>query len=197
MIFSRATDYRYLEVHTLLLMGSIFLRFAVIYELFQDLSRTYPVLARFSEIVFRGLVVMLLLISAGLIASSWPGNTQGLSLFTTFVLDRGVNLLQLGLLLGLFGIAKFFSVAWHKHTFGMTLGLAVYLGVQLIVTAVQLEWGYRRVFDYVTMAAFHASVLLWLLYILLPEPKTMLTAIPEHANTAEWNGELAKLAQPK
>jgi hypothetical protein len=197
MIFASISDYRFLEGHTLLLAGSIFLRFGVIYELFQNLSKTYPVLARFSKTVFRSLIVIFLLISVGLIASSWPGTMHGLNLFTTFVLDRGVNMLQLGLLLGLFGIAKSFGLSWRKHVFGITLGLAIYLGVQLIATAVQSEWGYLRAFDYITMAAFHVSVVIWLFYVLIPEPKTMLAVIPEHSEMADWNNELEKLVQPK
>jgi hypothetical protein len=191
------SDYQYLKWHTALLAGSIFLRFGVIYELFQNLSKTYSSLARFSKIVFRSLLVVLLLISVGLVASSWPGNARELNLFTTFVLDRAVNLLHLGMLLGLFGIGKFFGLSRRKHVFGITLGFALYLSVQLMATAIQAEWGYFRIFDYITMIAFHASALIWLLYVLIPEAKPTVTSIDEHGDVTAWNRELTKLLQPK
>lgn len=187
----------YLNLTTVLLTGSVFLRFGVIYELFRDLASTYTSLARFSRFAFRSLVAIHLLIAVGLVAFSWPGNLHEMTLFKTFVLDRAANLLQLGLLLGLFGIANFFGLSWRKHVFGIILGLALYLSVQLMVTAVQAEWGYYKVFDYITMATFHASVLVWLLYVLLPESQTALTSVPDAADVAAWNREVERLLHSK
>jgi hypothetical protein len=187
----------YLSVTTFLLAGSVFLRFGVIYELFRDLAKTYTSLARFSRFAFRSLLAIFLLIAVGLVAFSWPGNLHELTMFKTFVLDRAVNLLQLGLLLGLFGIAKFFGLSWRKHVFGITLGFAIYLSVQLMATAIQAEWGYFKIFDYITMTTFHASVLVWLLYVLLPEPQTALTSVPDAADVTAWNREVERLLQPK
>jgi hypothetical protein len=187
----------YLSLTTLLLAGSVFLRFGVIYELFRDLAKTYTSLARFSRFAFRSLMAILLLIAVGLVAFSWPGNLHELNLFKTFVLDRAVNLLQLGMLLGLFGIAKFFGLSWRKHVFGITLGFAIYLSVQLMATAIQAEWGYFKVFDYITMATFHASVLVWLLYVLVPEPQTALTSVPDSAEVTAWNREVERLLHSK
>jgi hypothetical protein len=193
-IFSKAVSFdQYWFLYDGLLCGSVLLRFGVIYELFSNLSTEYPSLRRFSKVLFRGLLVVLLFIALGLVAFSWPGNPHILNRFITFVLDRAVNLLQLGLLLGLFGIAKFFGLSWRRHIFGITLGLAMYLSVQLIATAVQAEWGFLKIFDYLTMATYHVSVLVWLLYVLIPEPKPALTSLPEHADVSEWNTELAKL----
>jgi len=187
----------YLSLSTFLLAGSVFLRFGVIYELFRDLAKSYTSLARFSRLAFRGLLAIFLLIAVGLVAFAWPGNLHEMTMFKTFVLDRAVNLLQLGLLLGLFGIAKFFGLSWRKHVFGITLGLAMYLSVQLMATAVQAKWGYLKVFDYLTMATFHASALVWLLYVLLPEPQTALKSVPDAADVAAWNREVERLLQPK
>lgn len=191
------SDDRYWRTSAVLLAGSVFLRFAVIYELFSNLSKTYPSLDRFCKFLFRGLTVVLLFIAIGLVASAWPSNVHDLSRFITYVLDRAVNVLQLGLLLGLFGIAKFFGLSWRKHVFGITLGFAMYLSVQLMATAVQAEWGYLKIFDYITMATFHASVLVWLLYVLLPEPQTALTSVPDAADVTAWNREVERLLQPK
>jgi hypothetical protein len=142
-------------------------------------------------------MAIFLLIAVGLLAFSWPGNLREMTLFKTFVLDRAVNLLQLGMLMGLFGIAKFFGLSWRKHVFGITLGLAIYLSVQLMATAVQSEWGYLKIFDYITMATFHASVLVWLFYVLVPEPQTALTSVPDAADVTAWNREVERLLQPK
>lgn len=188
---------KYVSQTAFLLAGSVFLRFGVIYELFRDLAKTYTSLARFSRLVFRSLLVIFLLIAVGLVAFSWPGNLHEMTMFKTFVLDRAVNLLQLGLLLGLFGIAKFFGLSWRKHVFGITLGFAIYLSVQLMATAIQAEWGYYKVFDYITMATFHASVLVWLLYVLLPESQTALTSVPNAADVAAWNREVERLLHSK
>jgi hypothetical protein len=139
------------------------------------------------------MVTIFLFIALSLVAFSWPGNLNIFNRFITYVLDRGVNLLQLALLLTLFGIAKFFGLSWRKYVFGITLGFAIYLSVQLIATAVEAQWGYMKVFDYLTMAAFHVSVVVWLLYVLVPEQKPILTSVLEHADMKEWTSELEKL----
>jgi len=197
ILSSSVSDARYSRTAAVLLAGSVCLRFAVIYELFSNLSKTYPSLERFCKFLFRGLTVVLLFIAIGLVASAWPGNVHELSRFITFVLDRAVNVLQVGLLLGLFGIAKFFGLSWRKHVFGITLGFAMYLSVQLMATAVQAEWGYLKVCDYITMATYHATVLVWLLYVLVPESQTALTSVPDSADVAAWNREVERLLQPK
>jgi hypothetical protein len=187
----------YWKLYAVLLAGSVFLRFGVIYELFRNLSKTYPSLGRFNRFLFRALTAVLLFIAIGLIASAWPGDVHQLTRFIANVLDRGVNILQLGLLLGLFGIAKFFRLSWRKHVFGITLGFAMYLSVQLMATAIQAEWGDYKIFDYITMATFHVTVLVWLFYVLLPERQTALTSVPDSADVTAWNREVERLLQSK
>lgn len=194
LVFSKSiTADQYWRRYIVFLVGSVCLRFGVIYELFSNLSQTYPSLEKFTRYLFRAMVTIFLFIALSLAAFSWPASFSILNRFITYVLDRGVNLLQLALLLTLFGIAKFFGLSWRKHVFGITLGFAIYLSVQLIATAVEAQWGYMKIFDYLTMAAFHVSVVIWLLYVLVPEQKPPLTSIPGHADVEEWNSELEKL----
>jgi hypothetical protein len=194
---------RYWRLNAILTVGSVFFRFGVIYELYSHLSKNYPSLEKFCKFLFRGLSAVLLFISVALVALVWPGHTHELTRFVTYILDRAVNMLQLGLLFGLFGIAKFFGVHWRKHIFGITFGFALYLSVQLIATAVQAQWGYLNIFDYITMAAYHVSVVVWLVYLLVPEEATdhtigpKLQAMPEHADIAAWNNELERLLHNK
>lgn len=197
-IFSKAISHnQYQFFYEFELLGSIVLRFGVIYELFANLSRSYVSLEKFCRFLFRALVVFLLFVSVVLVALSIPGHAIALNMFMTFVLDRAVNLLQLGLLLGLFGIANFFGLTWRKHIFGITLGFAIYLSIQLVSTAIQLEWGFVDIFDYITMATFHAVGILWLFYILRPEPKPPTIAMAEQGEVTAWNEELTKLLQTK
>lgn len=194
LVFSKSiTTDQYWRRYIVFLVGSVCLRFGVIYELFSNLSKTYPSLGKFTRYLFRAMVTIFLFIALSLVAFSWPGNLNIFNRFITYVLDRGVNLLQLALLLTLFGIAKFFGLSWRKYVFGITLGFAIYLSVQLIATAVEAQWGYMKVFDYLTMAAFHVSVVVWLLYVLVPEQKPILTSVLEHADMKEWTSELEKL----
>lgn len=202
--FSNSVTERQYEIfYALGLAGSGFVRFGVIYELYVHLSKTYPSLEKFCKFLFRGLVLVLLFISIGLVASVWPGNTHALTMFVTYILDRAVNVLQVGLLLGLFGIAKFFGLSWRKHVFGITLGFAIYLSVQLITTAVQVQLGHVLLCDYITMVAYHVSVLIWLYYVLVREKSTdqtlgpKLQAMPEHADIVAWNSELERLLDHK
>ena len=204
LIFSRSVAEPQYEIFSaIVLAGSGFVRFGVIYELYSHLSKTYPSLEKFCKFLFRGLTAVLLFISVTLVALVWPGRTHELTRFITYVLDRGVNILQVGLILGLFGIAKFFSLSWRKHVLGITLGFGFYLSVELITTAVQAQWGFVHFLDYVTMAAYHVSVVIWLYYMWAREESAghelgpSLTTIPKHADIDAWNSELEKLLNSK
>jgi hypothetical protein len=197
MVSSSVSDHQFFKVYAFLLAGSGCVRFGVIHELFRNLSQTYSSLARFSRFGFRSLVGVLLLIGVGLVAFFWPENVVELSGFSTYVLDRAVSLLQLGLLPGLFGIAIFFGLSLRNHVFGITLGFALYLSVQFMVTAVHVEWESLKFLVYISMAAFYISVLIWLRYVLVAEPESKLMSLPEHADIAAWSHELERLLESK
>jgi|SRR5271165_557442 len=173
------------------------LRFGVIYEVFGQLLADYPALKESGKTFFRGVTVLLLL--TGVAVSFFiPGKSVDLLMFATNTLDRTVSLLQCGLLLSVFIVSRHFALSLRGHAFGIALGLGTYASVQMATSAVLLGVGSTssRFPNFITMAAYHCCVLIWICYLAVPERAATRTldTLPEH-NLDIWNRELQHLLQ--
>jgi len=112
-----------------------------------------------------------------------------------------MNLVQCGLLLLLFIFSRSFGLSWRNYVFGIALGLGLYSAIELVNTTVQSQFGpvltqgNIQFLNLLLMGTYHAAVLVWIAYLLAPEPALInLKAVP--ANDLEgWNHELERLLQ--
>jgi hypothetical protein len=173
---------------------SIVLRFAVIYEVFWVVLRPYAALQRIASLLIRAALVILLLVDIIVAAfGPVPDYTTNLIRLSTSV-NRAGSMVQCGLLLFLFLFSSYFRISWRSFGFGVSCGLGLYMAVQLIVTALS-SLAYIPASDYIEMASYHVSVLLWLAYALAPQRVPVeIKNVPQH-QLASWNVELERLLQ--
>ena len=187
----------YKQVYSMTVAASAALRFAVIYELFKDFFRSYPLLIRPGRILLRGGTIVLLLAALGLAVLA-PGNGVELLVNATNVLDRTVSILQCGLLISLLLFSRYFSLSWGSPAVGIALGLGTFASVSLAASSIRLHLGLFSVhaLDIFTMATYHLCVLIWMFYLLRPERATsyVLNPLPKH-DLDVWNNELQRLVQ--
>lgn len=173
---------------------SIVLRFAVTYEIFLIIFRPYPALHRLSRVLM-WLAAILLLLAAVLVS----GNTTGPDLPVVagmLTLDRGVSLIQSGLLFFLFVFSSYFRLSWRSYVLGIAIGMGIFSAVNLAVVAIRIARGPGAggfALDFVNMIAYHCSVVIWLVYVLVPERQpASVPTVPDH-NLDQWNRELQRL----
>jgi len=187
----------YTEVYSVGLGFSAAIRFAVIYELYRHFLRRYPALDGPGRYLFCGSIVVLLLI-ATVVGISAPATSTNPLFNATYAMDRAVSVLQCGLLISLFAFSRYFALAWRSHAFGIALGLGIFASVELATSAVWLHLGAfgNRAVNLFTMATYHLCVLIWMFYLLRPEPATsyVLNPLPKH-DLEVWNNELQRLVQ--
>jgi hypothetical protein len=173
------------------------LRFGVVYEVFSHLFADYPALTETGKMLFRGVTILLLLACIA-VAVIVPGKSIDLLMLATNTLDRTVSFLQCGLLLSVFIFSGYFALSLRSQAFGIALGLGTYASVQMATSAVLLYVGSttNRLPNFVTMAAYHCCVLIWLWYLMMPErkPKYPSKALPEY-DLEIWNQELQRMLQ--
>jgi len=187
----------YWRVHYVGLVASSALRFGIIYELFSHVLRRYRTLARVSQVLLRWTAVVLLLVAV-LVSANTPVNDRPIFAGIN-ILDRGVDLMQSGLLLFLFVFSAYFRLSWKSFSFGIGLGLGIFATVGLARLAIRIAAGPgpgNYVHDFVSMATYHLCVLIWLAYLLLPEAVGRpIDKLPPH-NLEDWNEELHRLLTP-
>ena len=184
--------------------GCMLLRFAVIYELFRVVSNPYSDLNKVTIGLFRWGTAALLLVSVIIAASLRANPPNGWIDAGLNILDRTVDLVQVGLLLIMLLFVRYLRLSWRSYSFGIAVGLGIFAAVDLITSAVLAQSGaipggqqkhLTGAIDLINLAVYQACAFIWLVYALLPErvPKTM-ASVPEHDLDA-WNHELERLLQ--
>ena len=192
---ARVSPYQYWEAYWLAQGVSIVLRFAIIYEIFSHLFRSYPALQELSQIMFRWATVVLVL-AALAVAAYAPGDGAHLIISGVKIVDRTVGVVQSGLLVFLFLCASYFRLSWRSYVFGIAVGMGIFASVDLATSAIRAASDIAdgsHAFNFLSMAAYHCCVVIWLLYMLAPESaRCTVNDVPDH-NLEEWNTALQRL----
>ena len=199
--FGSLSDERYRGAFLVGTAISSALRFGIIYEIFIEVFRNYDALRDLSKVLFRCATVILLLIGVAL--ASTHGSGSGFLLIVP-ILDRTVRFMQCGLLVFLFLFSRYFGISWRNYAFGIALGFGILASLELVDYAIrsQIVAG-SYLLDYLGMATYHCSVLIWIFYLVAQDPQgqqepqgprtpRMQKQLPEHDLEA-WNQELERL----
>ncbi len=173
---------------------SLGLGFKVIYEIFQDVFRPYHALKDLGSVLFKwsGLVMLL----AGIvIAAASPSSQQGSLMEAFMITQRGVRVIQCGLILFLLVFSKHLGVSWKQNSFGIALGFGFYAAVELGAFALYSSGRESvRMVALVTGGAYCLTTGIWLGYALL---KTFPREISANLLTPQrWNQSLAEVQSP-
>ena len=171
------------------------LRFAVVYEIFDHVFRSYPALKELGTVIFRWANVVLVIIAVALVGYSTGGQIDRVG-FAISVVGRIVTAVQCGLLVLLLLLSRFLSFTWRSYAFGIALGVGFYASVELALATIRTQLGLHTapdIFEMLSMGAYHCSVLFWLVTLLLPQREVAsIAAVPDH-NLDLWNTALQRL----
>jgi hypothetical protein len=184
------------------------LAFMVILEVFSNLLIGYENLRKFGVALLLVIAAIALLIAivTGPYGSSWS-TPDFASAFMRSVqsIQRGIRIIQIGLLLAIFVFSSFFALSWRNYIFGIALGYGLYASVNLCTTAVQgylANRGTHLVYpiSIIDAIAFILTLILWLTYLIRPDRGQNDKTIPPasaHADLDQWNDALSELVNKK
>jgi hypothetical protein len=180
------------------LLVEALVKFALIGEIFGRVFGLYPSLAKLGKSFISGVGVVLVLL-ATLAAADTPKDNINFIVSGAHILEQTIYLIECGLILFLFVFAAYFKLSWSRSAFGITLGLGVSASVHLATWALMANGRfpaqYRIFLDFLNMAAYHVSVLIWFYYLLVPEKDISGPADPPPPghDLEIWNQELERL----
>ncbi len=175
---------------------SIAFRFAVIYEIFQQLVKRYDGFALFGRKLMQGALLVLLLLS--IVAAAYaPRSDANLLLHQLVVTRMCLNGVQCGLILVLFVAAAYLQMEWPQRMFGIALGLGLYVSVELAMSALRPQLGIwlNGTFDYVEVFSYICALLMWSYYLFVPERVRARPILVPSSDLEKWNEELLRLLQ--
>jgi len=170
-------QYQYAYCVTLLL--SIAFRFGVIDEVAKDLFRGSQLLKVTARRSLQGVTVLLLVIGVLLLVYA-PGESSARWYAGVFVVNRGAAMVQSGLLLALLLVSRFLGLSWRRPTFGIALGLAVLTSLDLATFALRATFtsaAAKEILNLQMTGAYLICVLIWIGYLLAPDPRPASLAV--------------------
>jgi hypothetical protein len=148
----------------------IMLGFAVIHEVFTYSIRPYVGLRDLGNILFRWAAFLLVLVGALLAMSASGMSTK--QLYSAIVnVERGVRLMQCGLLLFIFLCSSYLGLTWKNFASGIALGYGIFAATDLVMFSLRAQLGpsWNSTLNIITTSAYNLSVLTWFAYALMPE----------------------------
>jgi hypothetical protein len=176
------------------------LKFALIGEIFSYALSSYSSVAKLSRFMIRGVGVALIL-TAALAAAFAPASSLFGIISGAHILEQTIYLIETGLLAFIFLFSAYFRLTLARPVLGISLGLGISACVHLATWALLANGGLpeskKILLDFVNMGTYHACVLIWFYYLLVPHKASAksLVPLPEN-NLAVWNRELERLLQP-
>jgi hypothetical protein len=166
---------------------------AVVYEIYSSLLKEYAALQKLGAILFWVMGIVLALIALWT-AFHVPGSESFRFYKTVLTMERSMRIVQSGLLIVLFIFASFFALSWKNYLFGIALGFAVFVSVELAIVAVRAYGGKGEhlLFRWLKPASYNLAALVWSVYLLRRSRAADLRFLPK-TELAAWNEALQEL----
>jgi len=166
------------------------LGFKVIHEVFLDVFRPYHTLKDLGTLLFRWAGIVMVLVSVVVAFSN--SFDQSPLVHAVSTLQRSVRIVQLGLILFLLLFARFLGVSRKQISFGISLGLGTFAGVDLLLMVLNSGGLIKKgSFDLIFLSTYILAIFIWLGYSLARKTAPQVAA--NHLQTERWEQGLADL----
>jgi len=146
------------------------LGFAVIHEIFDNAFRPFVALRDLSRVIFRwAALILAMIVGVMMMTSSASGSSR--LIVGILIVERGVLLIQSGLLLFLLMYSSRLGMTWKHRGFGIALGLGFNASVHLILSSLLTKLGpsWNPMYNLLTSVCYNIAVLTWAAYLFSPE----------------------------
>lgn len=168
----------------------------LLYEIAAQLVSSIPSFRRAFQPLPRWTAAVLVLVATSLAAFiPQTAREQALNIFHT--LGFGTNLVTIGLLLGMGLCTRVLGISWRGIPAGIMLGLGIVSATDLAALPLMAQLGKSTYIpiDIIRMISFHVCVVIWLVYLLLPQKTRRLGEKVQIALLQEHLHELERIVQ--
>lgn len=170
------------------------LGFLVIREIFVDVFRPFPALRDMGSMLFRWAGVVMALVGVVLFVASSSDSIRVMNYI--LAVERGVRVMQCGLILFLLAFSSFLGLSWRNHSFGLAAGFGGFAAVEMGLMVYRARVGYvgDTGLSIINMLTYNLAIAVWMLYLMRENParrgtETLLKPV-------RWNESLADVLHP-
>lgn len=166
----------------------IVLGFLVIHEVFEFAIRPYAGLRDLARMMFHWVALVLLLVS-GMVGFTSPGSSSEHILLALANLERGIRLMQCGILLFIAVFSGRLGLSWRDLACGIALGFGIFAATDLTMFSLRAQLGpsWNAALSRITGIAYACSAVIWMSYALLPQAARVRISVPFHPVFDRWN----------
>jgi hypothetical protein len=166
----------------------------IVYEIFRHLFSVHAALLRLATITFR--IAIVILLSAGFIVFMMqpPSHTSSLGA-AVMAVEQAARIIEVGLLMILFGCSAAFGLHWKQAEFGIALGLGFFATIELLAVTLRPLVGHPGavLLNVMRIAAFDCSLFIWMGYLLAPPERARAAVGVPKAQLEQWNQAVTEL----
>lgn len=172
----------------------ITLAFMVILEVFRNVLWDFHAIRRVAVGFIA--IVGLLLVCLAVYTGKFGATGSDPMVASLLVMERSIRIVQLGLVIAIFGFVSFFGLNWKNYVFGIALGYGLYAAVSLSIDVYVGHFGAGVAYAVTLIDQFSYLCMLsiWTIYLFQPEPaKRVLFPASARQDLERWNRALAEV----
>lgn len=169
---------------------------AVMLAIFRDIFKPYEALKELGVVLFRWTLGVLVVVSLVTALSAGDGKILDVFNKSSLMFDRGLQILQCGVVLFLLLTYKYLGISFRHRVFGIAIGFGLYASLDLLALSIT-TWAPENVVRMAGGVANAGAMIgygIWLAYFFLPQPERRISeAMPE---SRRWEYALASIQAP-
>jgi hypothetical protein len=168
--------------------------FGVIHEVFVDVFRSFHTLRDLGTVLFKWAGLVMLLV-AGVVSVSTNSTDTAPWMQAIITAQRSVRFVQVGMVLLLLVFSQYLGLSRRQHSFGIALGFGSFAVIELaLISSLVGNHVGNPWMSMVNMAAYNASLIVWLGYVAVKSPARDVSA--SLFQSQRWEQSLSDIHHP-
>jgi len=172
---------------------SLMFDLAVVYEVFRHLLGAYEVLRRMAWRALQYALAAFVLLGVVVLATSTSSERWKIMGAMLYAVEEAVRVIQLGVVIFLFGFSRVFRLHWRHAVFGIAVGLGLLSSADIFVSASWLHQLPLGLLSIVRMLAFDFALITWGAYMLMREDLSITSTLPPVPELERWDSLLSRI----
>ncbi len=169
---------------------------AVMLEIFHDIFKPYEALRKFGTVMFRWVVAVLVMVTIASSITTVRLHAAELLNAGSVMFDRGLMILQCGIVLFLLLSNRYLGISYRQRVFGIAVGFGITAAVSLLVWSM-LHWVHHSMvaplFALMNVSG-RIGDCIWLVYFFIPQPERRISEVQPESR--RWEYALASIQAP-
>lgn len=194
--FQHASNSLYCYIYWSLSILTDVCALTVMLEIFREIFKPYDALQKLGTVLFRWIMGILVVVSLVTALSSGDGKVVDVVSRSLLMFDRGLQILQCGVVLFLLLTYKFLGISFRHRVFGIAIGFGLYAATDLMALSM-LTWVPADMVARIGAIANLSAMVgygIWLGYFFIPQPSRRFSEAPPESR--RWEYALANIQAP-